>query len=64
MDPNANILEQERLLEAPRGQRDLPRLQELRQAFRDWCLAGGFRPSAETWAACPRACRYYKINVF
>lgn len=57
MDPNANLRDQEALLQLPKlqsYQRD--RLHELRVALRDWIRRGGFEPD---WANCPKASDYY-----
>ncbi len=55
MDPNANIVEQERIL-AAKGRRDGARLRELRLALWGWFHAGGFLPD---WTAAPQAARHY-----
>lgn len=57
MDPNANLRDQEALLQLGKlqsYQRD--RLHELRVALRDWIRGGGFEPD---WASCPKASSYY-----
>lgn len=55
MDPNANLLEQERLLTA--GHRRDPRLWELRDALRQWLDRGGFAPD---WSKAPHARLYWR----
>lgn len=60
MDPNANLQEQERILQQPLYERPhhaQVRLRELRQALTGWLSAGGFEPD---WSDCPNAARYYK----
>lgn len=58
MDPNANLLEQEAILEGTqsdqRGTR--ARLLDLRQALYDWIRDGGFEPD---WTKAPRARGFY-----
>jgi len=59
MDPNANLMEQERILRQPvlsRTPRSVERLRELRGALRGWIRSGGFEPR---WAICPLASRYF-----
>ena len=63
MDPNANLQEQERILESliePADRRTRAyqkrRLAELRDALADWIRCGGFQPD---WTKAPRASVYY-----
>ena len=61
MDPNANLIEQEQIIERSIGnlaQRrgDMQRLRELRQALTEWIRRGGFAPE---WTKAPRAATYY-----
>lgn len=55
MDPNANLQEQERILELGLVA-DYARLWELRQALDRWLEARGSEPD---WLRAPRAARYY-----
>jgi hypothetical protein len=65
VDPNANLAEQERIInrieaDAPmrrqfRRQQD-ERLVDLRQALYDWIRDGGFEPD---WSQAPYAAKYY-----
>ena len=57
MDPNANLAEQERILNEDSATRDRSRLKDLRFALRSWLDRGGFRPS--NWSECPKASAYY-----
>jgi hypothetical protein len=55
MDPNANLLEQERILVARRDNgdmRDRYRLRDLRVALCEWLNSEGFAPD---WERCPLA---------
>ena len=66
MDPNANLIEQERILDAladfvvpmnastENGHRR--RLRELRRALKGWIGSGGFAPE---WVKAPRASVYF-----
>lgn len=63
MDPNANLQEQERILNGrkreprePFSDIDAPRLRELREALNTWLVNGGFEPD---WTKAPNASRYY-----
>jgi hypothetical protein len=72
MDPNANLQEQERILDrfsASTGtldkrtrniiaslSTDHERLWDLRQALYDWIRDGGFQPD---WTLAPNAAKYY-----
>jgi len=60
MDPNANLQEQEEILNrygAPGQQMDdRYRLRELREALQVWIARGGFEPD---WSKAPRAAKYY-----
>ena len=73
MDPDANLQEQERILDqstAIFGRENLrtlppdvmPRMRELQAALRAWLQAGGFAPD---WSKAPRAAKYYgqRVNV-
>lgn len=63
MDPNANLAEQQRILDRglTRGATyyyvDQSRLAELRRALCDWLRRGGFAPD---WAAHPRGAESFK----
>ena len=58
MDPNANVQEQERILEGTQSDQraNSARLLDLRQALYDWLRDGGFEPD---WSAVPRARGFY-----
>lgn len=56
MDPNANLAEQDRLLNAE-TRTDKQRRSELRQALQAWIASGGFQP---TWNAYPTATAAYR----
>ena len=61
MDPNANLQEQDKLLDQHLhtqllNRHDRERLRELREALVDWIARGGFQPD---WAAYPHAAKYY-----
>ena len=58
MDPNANLREQEDILNETRGKGNA-RLRELRAALRDWVGNGGFMPTC--WPECPRSAKYYGV---
>ena len=71
MDPNANLLEQERLIVSittDKTRRDYKRharhanrrLSELRQALYDWVRDGGFEPD---WSKAPNASIYYGKQI-
>lgn len=59
MDPNANLLEQERIITSKpayaRGHHEWSRLRELRTALIEWLHRGGFEPD---WTQAPNASRY------
>lgn len=61
MDPNANLQEQERLIEqhvqAFGRVRPSSDLRELQSALREWLDRGGFAPD---WSQAPRAAKYYE----
>lgn len=64
MDPNANLSEQEDIIERGIGNLDVrrgdrARLRELRFALEQWLIRGGFEPD---WSQCPRAATYYGRN--
>lgn len=57
MDPNANLLAQERILSNPkRGNDEYRILRELRYALDIWLNRGGVDP---VWSDCPLAARYF-----
>jgi hypothetical protein len=66
MDPDANLIEQEQLLDARadwiamltpnQDDHAASRLRELRAALRGWLRAGGFEPD---WTKAPTAARYF-----
>ena len=66
MDPNANLIEQEQIIDrladyvVPQRQQeeqaDRAVLRGLRLALRDWLRDGGFAPE---WTKAPRAAKYY-----
>lgn len=56
MDPNANLAEQERLLDS-QERHDRRRLSELRHALEDWLAGGGFAPD---WNKYPDASKAFK----
>lgn len=57
MDPNANLREQEEILNTPAKDRDRARLKELREALWGWLDGHGFEP---TWHKWPKAARYFR----
>jgi hypothetical protein len=69
MDPNANLMEQERLIierreanrtqdsgERPYNTRRRSRLRDLRYALAEWLYRKGFEPD---WSKAPNARKYY-----
>ncbi len=62
MDPNANLAEQERIINNAKANGVVsvvsrnPRLRELRLALAEWMNRGGFEPD---WTAAPNAAQYY-----
>lgn len=65
MDPDANLLEQEKLEERLKAARlrylaeisfDGAQLMELRQALYDWVRGGGFEPD---WTKAPISAKHY-----
>lgn len=56
MDPNANLAEQDQLLNAD-TRIDKQRRSELRRALQDWLNHGGFAPA---WTKYPEATKAYK----
>ena len=59
MDPNANLAEQSRLLQAE-SRHDKQRRAELRRALQEWLARGGYAP---TWADYPDATKAYRAWV-
>lgn len=55
MDPNANLREQEALIEAK--QTRSARMRELREALWGWLRGHGFEPE---WHKCPKAAKHYR----
>lgn len=58
MDPDANLREQEDLLnQRTRDAHDRARLKELREALWGWLHGHGFEPQ---WHKCPTAAKHYR----
>ena len=61
MDPNANLAEQARLVDATERE-DIMRRKELREALQNWLDHGGFVPTWKAYPAASKAFRAWQRN--